>query len=138
MTTRPFAVDLTTARDDSSMGHNRRQEARVEDCHECEYEVCEFGAQGMVAIVQGRLYTLNRSAHGMLLIMAEAPCLNQLIGVHNPKLGWHRSTMVYHVRWTRPVAINSQGALFLVGCRLTLGLPAIGPVPRSASSAGSV
>lgn len=138
MTTRLFAVDLKAAGDDSSMGHNRRQEARVEDCHCCAYELCEPDRNGAVALCEGQLVTVNRSAHGILLMMREAPRVDQLIEVHSTKLGWLRSTMVYHVRWTRPMQVETGEPMFLVGCRLTVGLSVAGQMPRSSRSAGSL
>ena len=136
MTTRPFEMDLVSEQKSSSDAHNRRQEARVEDCHDCEFEICESGAGG--TSIQGHVFTLNRSAHGILLMMGEAPRLDQVIEVYNAKLGWRRSMMVYHVRWTRSVHIQSQGTLFLVGCRLTVGLSATGQMNRSSCPTGSV
>jgi ribosomal protein L24E len=102
---------------------NRRMEVRVEDCHSCEYEIIEPGEPRVAVVQQGQVFTLNRSAHGMLLLMGHAPRPSQLIEVHSARLGWWRSTMVYDVRWTRSIQIGPQGSLFLVGCRLTTGLP---------------
>lgn len=101
---------------------NRREEARIEDCHSCEYEIIEPGEPRIAVVQQGQVFTLNRSAHGMLLLMRQAPRPNQLVEVYSARLGWWRSTMVYDVRWTRPIQIGPQGSLFLVGCRLTTGL----------------
>ncbi|SPP65073.1 hypothetical protein [Nitrospira lenta] len=98
---------------------NRREEARVEDCHSCSYEIIESGDPQVAAVQEGQMFTLNRSAHGRLLLMDQAPRLNQRIEVHSATLGWRRSTMVYDVRWTRSIQIGPQGDLFLVGCRLT-------------------
>jgi hypothetical protein len=102
---------------------NRREEARVEDCHSCSYEIIESGEPQVDLVQQGQMFTLNRSAHGMLLLMGQAPRPNQLIEVHSAGLGWWRSSMVYNVRWTRPIQLGPQGDLFLVGCRLITGLP---------------
>ena len=102
---------------------NRREEVRIEDCHSCEYEIIESGELRVAAVRQGQVFTLNRSAHGMLLLMGQAPRPNQLIEVHSARLGWWRSTMVYDVRWTQPIQIGPQGDLFLVGCRLATELP---------------
>lgn len=98
---------------------NRREEARVEDCHCCAYELIEPDETGAAVTEEGQVFTLNRSAHGRLLLMGQAPRLNQLVEVHSARLGWWRSTMVYRVRWTQPIQIGPQGDLYLVGCRLT-------------------
>lgn len=101
--------------------HNCRGEARIEDRHGCAYEICESGGGGAETIQQGQAFTLNRSAHGILLLMGDVPQVNQLIGIYNVRLGWRRSTMVYQVRWTRSLRVESQGDLFLVGCRQVTG-----------------
>lgn len=138
MLTPPFEIDQTVEQQCSIGSHNRRQEARIEDCHCCAYEMCEPGENGTVAICQGSLVTVNRSAHGILLMMREPPRLNQLIEVHNTKLGWQRSMMVYQVRWTRPIHIESEDDVFLVGCRLTIGLSPTGDLKDPFRSIGSV
>lgn len=96
---------------------NRRREARIGDRHGCGYELCHSGGSGAATIQQGQAFVLNRSARGILLMMGDAPRVNQLIGIYNAELGWRRSTMVYQVRWTRAFRVESQGDLFLVGCR---------------------
>jgi hypothetical protein len=112
---------MTEAPNHSAEPHNRRGEARIEDRHGCVYEICESGGRGVATIQQGQVFTLNRSAHGILLLMGDAPRVDQLIDIHNGQLGWRRSTMVYQVRWTRPLRVESQGDLFLVGCRQVTG-----------------
>lgn len=102
---------------------NCRQEVRVEDCHACAYEICESGEGDALAVQRGQVFTLNRSEHGVLLLMGEGPRVNQLIQVSRFRLGWRRSSMVYRVRWTRPLRVSSQDELFLVGCSLITGVP---------------
>lgn len=101
---------------------NRREEPRIEECHSCSYEIMESGDPQVAAVHQGRMFTLNRSAHGVLLLMDQAPRPNQRIEVQSARIGWWRSTRVYDVRWTRPIQIGPQEDLFLVGCRLSTGL----------------
>ena len=101
---------------------NRRREARVEDRHWYSYETYESRFDGAEAVVEGRLLSLNRSAHGILLLMRESPHARQLIALYNPRLGWHRSTMVYQVCWVRVLPIDSDGSQFLVGCRQTTSM----------------
>jgi hypothetical protein len=101
---------------------NRRQEARVEDRHWYTYEIYESHIDGAEAVVEGRVLSLNRSVHGILLLMSESPQTRQLIVLYNPRLGWHRSTMVYEVCWVRALPIDSNGDQFLVGCRQTTAM----------------
>ncbi|MCC6141840.1 MAG: hypothetical protein IT389_14615 [Nitrospira sp.] len=102
---------------------NRREEIRVEDCHACSYEILGPGELSAEGAQQSQAFTLNRSAHGRLLLMGQAPRLNQRIEVHSTTLGWWRSTMIYDVRWTQSIQIGPQGDLFLVGCRLAASVP---------------
>ncbi|MBH0177774.1 MAG: hypothetical protein HP491_07870 [Nitrospira sp.] len=101
---------------------NRRREARVEDRHWYTYEIYESHLDGAEAVVEGRLLSMNRSAHGILLLMRESPQARQLIGLYNPRLGWQRATMMYEVCWVRALPIDSDGGQFLVGCRLTTAM----------------
>lgn len=110
--------------------YNRRREIRVEDCHRCEYQLCDVHDDGTATIAEGQLVTVNRSAHGILLMMREPPKVHQLIEVHNRKLGWLRSMMVYQVRWIRPIEVEFMDSLFLVGCRLTVGVSPSGRLQR--------
>ncbi len=102
---------------------NRREESRIEDCHACSYEIIVPDELGVEEAQQSQAFTLNRSAHGRLLLMGQAPQPHQRIEVHSATLGWWRSSIVYDVRWTRPIQIGPQGDLFLVGCRSATGLP---------------
>jgi hypothetical protein len=58
-------------------------------------------------IERGKAIALNRSTEGMLLFMGRAPHAKPLIEVH--------------VRWIRPVQVESFGDLYLVGCRRMFG-----------------
>lgn len=100
---------------------NRRQEARIEEQKPCTYELCESVNEEAVVIQQGEVYSLNRSAHGVLILMGYLPRLRQLLELHIPESRWRRSLNLYEVQWTKPVHVESHGDLFLVGCRLTFG-----------------
>ena len=103
----------------SSAPFNRRREARIDDRHWYTYEIYESGADGGEPVVEGTVLSLNRSAHGILLLMREPPQTRQLIALYNPRLGWYRSTMMYEVCWVRVFPVESEGSQFLVGCRQT-------------------
>jgi hypothetical protein len=100
---------------------NRRTEARVHYHRVCEFELCESIDEDTVVIQQGEAYTLNRSAHGVLLLMGAPPHRNQLLELHIPESWWRHSMTLFEVQWTKPVQVESQGELFLVGCRLMFG-----------------
>jgi hypothetical protein len=77
----------------------------------------ESHSAGAEAVVEGKVLSLNRSAHGILLLMSEPPRVRQLVALYNPCLGWYRSTMVYEICWVRELPIESESRQFLVGCR---------------------
>ena len=90
MAIRSLGRQMTEEPGRSAPLHNRRGEARIEDRHGCAYELCASGGGGTATIQQGQAFTLNRSAHGILLLMGDAPRVNQLIGIHNAALGWRQ------------------------------------------------
>ncbi len=117
MSRRPAESDLSLNMELSSPPFNRRQEARVEDRHWYTYETYESHSAGREVVVEGKVQSLNRSAHGILLLMSAPPQVRQLIALSNPQLGWYRSTMVYEICWVRALPIESEHQQFLVGCR---------------------
>ena len=117
MSSRPFTGDASPSMDHSSPPYNRRRETRVEDRHWYTYELYESQSAGAEAVVEGKVLSLNRSAHGILLLMSEPPGIRQVVALSNPRLGWFRSTMVYEICWVQAAPIESEGNQFLVGCR---------------------
>jgi hypothetical protein len=99
----------------------RRCEARTESRSMCSYEVLEAIEEESVVIEQGKVFALNRSTEGILLLMGRAPQAKQLIEVHAPRFRWGRTVNVLEARWTRPVHVESLGNLYLVGCRRIFG-----------------
>mgnify|MGYP001178133923 CR=1 FL=1 len=99
----------------------RRQEERFKDQRVCTYELCEAIDEQGVTIQQGEAYSLNRSPRGILLFMGYLPRTQQLLEVHISESHWRRSMNLYEVQWTKSVQVDSQGDLFLVGCRLKFG-----------------
>lgn len=117
MTSHRVEADASSSVEHSVPPYNRRREARVEDRHWYTYEVYESHAAGAEAVVEGKVLSVNRSAHGILLLMSEPPQVRQLVALYNPQLGWYRSTMVYEICWVRALPIESTATQFLVGCR---------------------
>ena len=113
---RTSAVTLAT-----TIPPGRRCEARTESRSMCSYEVLEAIEEESVVIEQGKVFALNRSTEGMLLLMVRAPHAKQLIEVHAPRFRWGRTVNVLEARWTRPVHVESLGNLYLVGCRRIFG-----------------
>ena len=103
---------------DTAIPPGRRCEGRMDYRCMCSYEVLRAIAEELFVIEQGNAFVLNRSTEGLLLFMALAPHVKQLIEVHSPRSEWGRTANVFEVRWARPVQVESFGNLYLVGCRL--------------------
>jgi hypothetical protein len=85
------------------------------------YEGPEVIDGDSVVIGQGEAFALNRSMEGMLLLIALAPYSKQLIEAHTSPSGWGRIVNLFETRWARPVPVEAQGNLYLVGCRRIFG-----------------
>jgi hypothetical protein len=99
----------------------RRREPRTNERKICTYELCESIDEESVVIQQGEVFSLNRSEHGIQVLMGQAPHPQQLMELHIPESRWRHSVNLYEVQWTNAVQVESQGELYLVGCRLTFG-----------------
>ena len=117
MSGHPFNADASPAVDHASPPFNRRRETRVEDRHWYTYEMYDSLSAGAEAVAEGKVLSVNRSAHGILLVMSEPPRVRQLVALSNPRLGWYRSMMVYEICWAQSLPIGGEGNQFLVGCR---------------------
>lgn len=100
---------------------SRRVEARVNEQKVCSYSLCESLDGQRVTIEQGEVYCINRSEHGILVLMGGRPRKQQLLELHIAETRWEYSLSLYEVQWTKRVPVDSQGQLFLVGCRLVFG-----------------
>jgi len=94
---------------------------REEQCHLCTYEMVDQSEIETAIIESGQAFTINHGAGGMLLLLPRAPETGQYVEVHTgPTVGW-RAAYLIEVRWSKPVPIESQGDLYLVGCQRTFG-----------------
>jgi hypothetical protein len=100
---------------------SRRREERVNEQKVCAYSLCESLDGQRVTIEQGEVYCVNRSEHGILVLMGGRPRKQQLMELHVAETRWEYSLSLYEVQWTKLVPVESQGELFLVGCRLVFG-----------------
>ncbi len=99
----------------------RRQEPRVSEQRVCTYTLCK-SIDGIGGVIQeGEAYSLNRSQHGILILMGYSPNPKQLLELHIPESNWRRSLNLYEVQWCKPVSVESRGDLYFVGCRLMFG-----------------
>jgi hypothetical protein len=100
---------------------SRRREERVNEQKVCAYSLCESLDGQRVTIEQGEVYCINRSEHGILVLMGGRPRKQQLMELHVAETRWEYSLSLYEVQWTKLIPVESQGELFLVGCRLVFG-----------------
>ncbi|MGC4098872.1 MAG: hypothetical protein QM706_17310 [Nitrospira sp.] len=114
-------VGVRQQEDEEALFPSRRCEARVNEQKVCAYSLCESLGGDRVTIEQGEVYCLNRSEHGILVLMGGRPQKRQLLELHVAETRWEYSLSLYEVQWTKTVPVESQGELFLVGCRLVFG-----------------
>jgi len=100
---------------------SRRREERVREQKVCAYSLCESLNGERVTIEQGEVYCINRSEHGILVLMGGRPRKQQLMELHVAETRWEYSLSLYEVQWTKLIPVESQGELFLVGCSLVFG-----------------
>jgi len=100
---------------------SRRQEVRCNAPKVCGYGLCESTGEESLSIEQGEAYCLNRSEHGVLVLIGSRVRTRQLIELHVAETRWEHSLNLYEVQWTKAVSVESHGHLFLAGCRLVLG-----------------
>lgn len=100
---------------------SRRREARCEVQKVCAYGLCESTDKEALTIEQGEAYCLNRSEHGILILIGRRPRPQQYIELDVAETRWEHSLNLYEVQWVKDIPVESHGELFLVGCRLVLG-----------------
>ncbi len=114
-------VPTAIGRESEGLLSERRQEVRVDGSKVCAYSLCESIEGERVLIEQGEVCSLNRSEHGILVLMGSWPRNRQLLELHVPQARWEYAVNLYEVQWTKVLPVESHGNLFLVGCRLLLG-----------------
>jgi len=98
-----------------------RQAGREVKVQMCSYQLVDrVGSEGFV-IESGEAVTINRSNGGMLLLMSRAPLAGQYLEIHTEPTHGRRAAYVFEARWSKPVTVESEGDLYLVGCRRTFG-----------------
>jgi hypothetical protein len=100
---------------------DRRGASRVERYQAYSYERVERFENEAAVIETGRVFTVNQSAGGMLLLMSRVPDEGQCVELHSMPILGQRTAYLLEVRWTKPVRIESEGELYLVGCQRTFG-----------------
>ncbi|HSL04764.1 MAG TPA: hypothetical protein VK901_14650 [Nitrospiraceae bacterium] len=105
----------------TAIDSGRRCEARTDYRSMCSYEMLEAIREESVVIGQGGAFVINRSTEGILLLMALAPHVKQLIEVRTSRSGGARTANIFETRWTRSLQVELQINLYLVGCKRIFG-----------------
>ena len=113
--------DRLVAMSSTAIPPERRCESRMDYRWMCSYEMVDALEKESFVIEQGEALALNRSTEGTLLFMCRAPHVKQLIEVHSSRSGWGRTVTNFETRWGKPVPVESQEDLSLVGCRRIFG-----------------
>lgn len=105
----------------SPLHSDRRSERRAAEQRICQYELCTSIDENGAIIEQGEGYSLNRSAHGILLLIGCFPRVGQIVELRMAESRWSRSVSLYAVQWMKSLSVDSCGRLCLIGCRLVFG-----------------
>ena len=99
----------------------RRIEVRKACRQGCSYQLFEVTADDAGVVEEGEACVLNRSTGGVLLVMGRPLAVGQLVEVHIAASRWIRSASVFDVRWVKPVLVDANTSLYLIGGRQVFG-----------------
>lgn len=100
----------------------RRRAERVELLEPCPYEMSEDLGGGTIVMHQGEALSINISSGGMLLLMDQAPQVDQVLKVHVPTPNKSTNSLaLVEVRWTRPILAETPTSRYLVGVKSIFG-----------------
>lgn len=100
----------------------RRLETRSPKISPCTYGLMRsVGPDGPV-LEEGHGAAVNKSPTGMRLLLGVAPSKGQLLEIQTVHSTFGRAISLVEVCWTKPLRIDVQGALYLVGCRQNFGI----------------
>ena len=100
----------------------RRRAERVELIESCPYEMSEDLGGGTFVLHEGEALSINISSGGMLLLMDQAPQVDQVLKVHVPTPNKTTNSLnLVEVRWTSPILSDLPTSRYLVGVRSIFG-----------------
>jgi hypothetical protein len=70
-----------------------------------------------VVLEEGYGTAVNDSPTGMQLLLGVAPSKGLLLEIQTSDATCRRAVYIMEVCWTKPLRVETQGALYLVGCR---------------------
>lgn len=99
----------------------RRREARNARISPCTYGLMRSVDRDGVMLEEGHGTAVNDSPTGLRLLLGVAPTKGQLLEIQTGDSAFKNTICLAEVCWTKPLRKESQGALYLVGCRVNFG-----------------
>lgn len=99
----------------------RRREARHARISPCTYGLMRSVDQDGVTLEEGQGTAVNDSPTGLRLLLGVAPSKGQLLEIQIGDSALKNAVCLAEVCWTKPLRKESQGELYLVGCRVNFG-----------------
>lgn len=99
----------------------RRREARHARISPCTYGLMRSVDRDGVTLEEGQGTAVNDSPTGLRLLLGVAPANGQLLEIQTGDSAFTNTICLAEVCWTKPLRKESQGALYLVGCRVNFG-----------------
>ena len=99
----------------------RRREARHARINPCSYGLMRSVDRDGVTLEEGQGTAVNDSPTGLRLLLGVAPANGQLLEVQTGDSTFTNTICLAEVCWTKPLRKESQGELYLVGCRVNFG-----------------
>lgn len=99
----------------------RRREVRNARISPCTYGLMRSVDRDGVMLEEGHGTAVNDSPTGMRLLLGVAPTKGQLLEIQTGDSAFKNTICLAEVCWTKPLRKESQGALYLVGCRVNFG-----------------
>lgn len=115
------AAETLMWNDGARLRVERRRELRQSGVGACTYALVRSVDRDGVTLEEGRGTALNESPSGLQLLLGIAPREGQLLEVQAQSSVFKGAHYLAHVCWTKLLREDEQGALYLVGCRVSLG-----------------
>jgi len=103
----------------------RRREARSPKISLCTYGLMRAVDRDGVTLEEGQGTTVNESPAGIRLLLGIAPHPGQLLEVQTTNSSFSCGLYLAEVCWAKSLREDEQGALYLVGCRVSFAAPEV-------------
>ena len=103
----------------------RRDSERIPCKLVCSFDLTTPAGADAVKLTTGSGHVINRSERGLLLLLPEKVNNQQVVEIQVPsEVRKEQDTKVVEVCWTRPIEVDAQAKMYLVGTRFLLEIPA--------------